>query len=68
MYNDAQYTSQFWTDFRAIHTVGGSTHGWTLLFLETVGPIEPQIWVKMYPRNQFFGFKLDGRRFFEEKT
>ncbi len=46
----------------------GSTHGWTLLFLETIGPIETQIWGKMCPQNQFFGFKSNGMSFFEKKT
>ncbi len=31
-----------------------STHGWTLLFLQTIGSIKPQIWGKMWPQNQFF--------------
>ncbi len=30
-----------------------STHEWTLLFLETIGPIEPPIWGKIYPKNRF---------------
>ncbi len=44
-----------------------STHGWTLLFLETIGPIELHIWGKMCHQKQFFGFKSDGTAFFEKK-
>ncbi len=46
----------------------GSTHGWILLFLEIIGPVESQIWGKMCPQNQFSWFKSDGMVFFEEKT
>ncbi len=46
----------------------GITHGWTLLFLETIGPIEPQIWGKVCPQNRFFVFKSDGLGFFQKKT
>ncbi len=31
-----------------------SAHRWPLLFLETIGPIEPPIWGKIGPQNQFF--------------
>ncbi len=50
------------------HAWCGSTYGWTLLFLETTGPIEPPIWRKMCPQNQFFGFHSTGIEFFMEKT
>ncbi len=46
----------------------GSIHGWTLLFLQTIGPVKPQLWRKMCPQNQFFGFKSDGMWFFEKTT
>ncbi len=48
----------------------GSTHGWTLLFLETItiGPIEPKIWPEMCFQNRFFGFKSDGMEVFEKKN
>ncbi len=36
-------------------------------FLETIGSIEPHIWGKMCPQNQFFGFQSDGMGFFEKK-
>ncbi len=52
MYKTLRYRLQFWTDFHEIHSWCGSTHGWTLLFLETTNPIEPQIWRKMCPQNQ----------------
>ncbi len=45
----------------------GSTHGWTLLILETIGPLEPHIWGKMCPQNQFFGFKSYGMGFLRKK-
>ncbi len=32
----------------------GATHGWTLLFLETIGPIEPQIWGENVPPKPVF--------------
>ncbi len=33
-------------------------HSWVNpILLETIGPIEPQIWGKMCPQNRFFGFK-----------
>ncbi len=67
--NKLRYRSQFWTNFYGIHTVsaGRQTYGWTLLFLETIGPIEPQIRRKMCLQNQFFGCKWDGMGFFEKK-
>ncbi len=45
----------------------GSTHGWSLLFLEIIGPTGPRMWGKMCPQNQFFGFKSDGMGVFEKK-
>ncbi len=48
------------------HSWCGSAHG--LLFLETIGPLEPQIWGKMCPQNQFFSFKPNSMRVFEEKN
>ncbi len=50
------------------HAWYGSTHEWTLSFLETIGPVEPPIWRKMYSQNQFFGFHSAGMEFFMEKT
>ncbi len=50
------------------HAWCGSTHGWTLLFLETISQIEPLIWGKMGPQNQFFGFHSASMEFFMEKT
>ncbi len=46
----------------------GPTYGWTILFLEIIGLIEPPIWRKMGPQNQFFGFHSAGMEFFMEKT
>ncbi len=54
--------------FMKLHGWCGSTHGWTLLFLETIGPTEPHIWGKMCSQNQFFGFKSDSMGVFEKKT
>ncbi len=51
-----------------IHKVGAGPLMRTLLFLDTIGPIEPHIWGKMCPQNQFFRFQSDGMGFFEEKT
>ncbi len=45
----------------------GSTHGRTLYFLETIDPMEPQIWGKMCPQNWFFGFHSAGTGVFDEK-
>ncbi len=71
IYKKLRYRSQFWSDFHDIHMVGaGPLIGdrWTLLFLETIGPIQPHIWGKMCPQNQFSGFKSDGMGFFWEKN
>ncbi len=40
-----------------------TTHGWTLLFLETIGRVESQIQRKMCLQNQFFDFKSGGMGF-----
>ncbi len=37
------------------------------MFFETIGPIEPPIWAKMCPENQFYGFHSAGMEFFMEK-
>ncbi len=69
MYKNARYRLQFWTDFHKIHMVGaGPLVGASYCFWKQSGPIEPQIWGKMCPQNQFFGFKSGGMRFFGEKT
>ncbi len=65
MYKKAQYRSQFWTHF---HGWCGSTHEWTLLFLEIIGPIEAKMWEKMCPQIQFFGSKSEGIEFFEKRN
>ncbi len=54
MYKTARYRLQFWTDFHEIPVIG-STHGWTLLFLETRGPIETHIWGKVWPKTSYSG-------------
>ncbi len=41
-----------------------TAHGWALLFLETIGPLKPQIWGKMCHPHQFITFKSDGTGFF----
>ncbi len=40
----------------AIFRNEGSTHGRTLLFLETIGPMEPLIWGEMCPKTEFSAF------------
>ncbi len=40
------------------------TYGLTILFLETIDPIEPLIGENV-PQNQFFGFDLASTEFFE---
>ncbi len=55
-------------NFEPIFMKFRSTREWTLLFLDTIGPIEPQKFGKMWPQNQFFEFKSDGMEFFKEKT
>ncbi len=49
------------------HAWCGSTHGWTLLFLEIIGPTEPLIWRKMCPQIHFFSFHSASMEFFMEK-
>ncbi len=44
-----------------------STHRRILLFLETVGPIEPPIWGKICSQNQFFSFHSAPMEFFVKK-
>ncbi len=43
------------------------THGWTLFFSETIGPIEPLICGKMCLQSWFFDFHSAGMGFLEEK-
>ncbi len=51
-----------------LHAWCRSTHGRTLLFLETIGPIEPPIGGKCAPKTSFFGFHSASMIFFMEKT
>ncbi len=39
-----------------LYTWCRSTHGWTLSFLETIGPIEPPIWGKCAPKTSVLAF------------
>ncbi len=49
MYKNVQHRLQFWIDFNEIHMVGaGSIMGETLLFLETIGPVEQLMSGKMW--------------------
>ncbi len=45
----------------------GSTHGWTLLFLETIDPIEPPIWGKFVLKTNFLGLSQTVCSFLKKK-
>ncbi len=49
------------------HSWCGSTHGWTLLFLETIGPTEPHIWRKCAPKTSLSGLSQTVWGFSREK-
>ncbi len=67
MYKNARYRSQFNRSSWNSHGRSGSIHGWTLLFLETTGTIEPQIWGKMCPKTSFLGLSQTVRGVLRKK-